>query len=72
MNGSTLIFEFGWCGFGRVGGPLSTALCLGFVSVSYVPFLLSKYLRNKIDGMKDALRRGKFPEMDAFGEKDER
>lgn len=41
---------------------------LGFVSVTWVPFLLSEWLRTKLDGMKNALKPSRFQQSDAFGD----
>lgn len=71
MTGATFIAEFHrWRGFSRAGGPLGMATTLGFITVSFVPFLLKEWLKTRLDGMKNALKRGRVPEMDCFGEKD--
>lgn len=68
--GTTLIIEFhDWRGVGRAGGPLGAAITFGFISVSYVPFLISEWLKARTGKMVNALKSKRFPEMDCFGEK---
>lgn len=56
MSGRTLILEFhSYRGFGAGGGPLGSVLTLGFISVSWLPFLLSKWLRVRLNAMKNAI-----------------
>lgn len=72
MTGRTLIIEgHGWRGFKRSGGPLGTIITIGWVSVSYLPFLLSAWLRVRLDAMRNAVVSKNVPpraEMAVWGE----
>lgn len=71
MTGSTLIIELHtWRGVGIAGGPLASTLMLGFASVTWIPFLLTEWLKTRVGAMRNALKGSRFPEMDAFGEKE--
>lgn len=48
MKDTSVLVEFHWCGFGIVGGPFGRVLCLGFVSVQYVPFLITQKFREML------------------------
>jgi hypothetical protein len=62
MTGRTLIVELhSWRGIGLIGGPLGTVLCLGFVSIGWLPFLLSHWLKQRLAAMKNAVGSDKFP-----------
>ena len=53
MNGSTVLIEIhGYRGFGIVGGAFGRELHLGFITVFYVPLLLSEWLRERIYKLK--------------------
>lgn len=53
MTGHTIIIGLhAFRGFRREGGPLGAILIFGWVSLSYVPFLLTQWLRGKIDGLR--------------------
>lgn len=70
MAGSTVIIEVhGWRGFHIVGGPFGRILVCGFVSASYMPFLLSERLKQMIGKLKNVAgdSRG-FVEMAAWNE----
>jgi hypothetical protein len=70
VAGQTIIIEFhGWRGFHVDGGPLGRILILGFVSFSYMPFLLSERLKQMIAKLKNVAgdSRG-FVEMAAYDE----
>lgn len=70
MSGSSLIIQFhGWRGFGVVGGPFGREVRLGFVSVCYVPLLLTDWLRERIDALKKVTGESRgFVEMASYGE----
>lgn len=63
MRGSTLIIEFhGWRGVDCIGGELGRVFCFGFVSVSFVPFLLSTWLQKRMDAIREVYAaRGAYP-----------
>lgn len=66
---STVVIEFhGYRGISRVGGPLGEITTLGFISISWMPFLLSDWLRQRVGAMKNALKPERFPEMAAYGD----
>lgn len=53
MSGHTLIIEaHGWRGFHIDGGALGRVLIVGFVSVSYVPYLLTDWLKDRISKLR--------------------
>lgn len=63
MKGKTVAFEFhAYKGIGRIGGDLKTAFCLGWVSVSYFPFLLSAWLRSRTNALRNAINSDHVPE----------
>lgn len=71
MTGSTLIIEaHGWRGFHIEGGPLSSVVVVGFLSFSYMPFLLSERLKQMLCKLKNVAgdSRG-FVEMAAYDER---
>jgi hypothetical protein len=66
--GATLVIEMhGWRGVKRCGGHLGMVVTLGFVSVCFVPFLLSDWIEVRITGMRNALKRDMFPEEKEMG-----
>ena len=69
MGRSIIIEVHGWRGFHIDGGPLGTVLVVGFVSASYMPFLLTDWLKDKIARLKNVAgdTRG-FVEMSAWDE----
>lgn len=69
MTGRTLIVELHrWRGLKRSGGPLGTVLTVGWVSVSYLPFLLSAWLRARVQSIRGAISERSFVEMACAGE----
>lgn len=72
MKGATVILELhGWRGVKRAGGPLGTVLTVGWLSVSYLPFLLSTWLRSRVNALKNAVSSKEVPpraEMGCWGE----
>ncbi len=53
MTGRTVILELhGWRGFHIDGGALGRVLIVGFVSVSYVPYLLTDWLKDRIGKLR--------------------
>lgn len=53
MSGKTLIIEaHGWRGLHIDGGALGRVLIVGFVSVSYVPYLLTDWLKDRISKLR--------------------
>lgn len=51
--GRTLIIEaHGWRGFHIDGGALGRVLIVGFVSVSYAPYLLTDWLKDRISKLR--------------------
>jgi hypothetical protein len=62
MRGWTFIIEFhAWRGVGLLGGGLFTTLCLGFVSVGFLPCLLSEKLKSRLNALKNALKAEDVP-----------
>ena len=73
VSGATLIIEVhGWRGFHIEGGPLSSVVVVGFLSFSYMPFLLSERLKKMIAKLKNVAgdSRG-FVEMAAYDESED-
>lgn len=69
MTGSTVIIEVhGYRGFQIEGGPLGRVLIIGFVSVSYMPFLLTDWLNERIAKLKSVAGSRGFVEMAAWDE----
>lgn len=69
MTGRTVILELhGWRGFHIDGGALGRVLIVGFVSVSYVPYLLTDWLKDRIGKLKGVAGSRAFVEMAAFDE----
>lgn len=67
--GRTLIIEgHGWRGFHIDGGSLGRVLIVGFVSVSYVPYLLTDWLKDRIAKLKGVTGSHARVEMAAYGE----
>jgi len=63
MTGRTLIVEFHrYRGLSRAGGPLGTVVTLGWVSASFLPFLLSKWLRTRTNALRNALNTKDVPQ----------
>lgn len=53
MSGATFIIEaHGWRGFHIDGGALGRVLIVGFVSVSYVPYLLTDWLKDRVSKLR--------------------
>lgn len=70
MRGSLIIQWHSYRGFDRIGGPLLSVVTLGWVSVSYLPFLLTDWLHAKVNALKGALRSDETPpraEMSCWG-----
>jgi len=56
MKGATFIIEFhGFRGVGLIGGGLCTILCLGFISVGFLPCVLSAWLKSRLNGLKNVV-----------------
>jgi len=72
VKGASVLIQFhGWRGLGRDGGPIFSLVKLGFVSVSFMPFLISERLRAGLNALKNAVSSGRVPpraEMSAWGE----
>lgn len=71
MKGASVLIQFhGWRGLGRDGGPIFSLIKLGFVSVSFMPFLISERIRAGVNGLKNVLKSKFVPphaEMSAWG-----
>ncbi len=70
MTGSTLIIELhSWRRPQMFGGLFGRVYCMGFVSITYAPVLLSDWLKERIDALKSVVggSRG-FVEMAAWDE----
>lgn len=68
MSGHTLIIEaHGWRGFHIEGGALGRVLICGFVSVSYVPYLLTDWLKERVSKLKSVAAHARV-EMACAGE----
>ena len=72
MTGRTLIIEcHHWRGFAKTGGPLGMATTMGFITVTWCPFLVSSWLKARVLRMRNALNTSHVPptvEMASWGE----
>jgi hypothetical protein len=55
-RGRSLVFEVhGWRGLSAGGGPLGSVLGLGFLSIQWVPYLVSEKMRRVTEALKRLL-----------------